>query len=184
MEKAFEEKLNLQQTGVLFVNSINKVRDEQGNSIIHGGAGAKYKITSKKSLLASGSLCKIKLCKNVDDAIDKGKSEYFAIKRFNKLTLRKHKQYLRRPDGMGMLIWTQLDAVRKEIDIMKLVNHNNCIQLYEVIEDVPKKDDEGNDISDDELSEKIYLVMELARHKEVMTWNLNDYKFVPNPCLI
>ena len=51
---------------------------------------------------------------------------------------------------MGMLIWTQLDAVRKEIDIMKFVNHNNCIQLHEVIEDVPKKDDEGNDISDEE----------------------------------
>ncbi len=64
---------------------------------------------------------------------------------------------------MGMQIWTQLDAVRKEIDIMKLVNHQNCIQLYEVIEDLPKKDEEGNDISDDDLSEKLYMVMELAR---------------------
>ena len=65
MEKLFEQKMNLQQKGVLFVNQINKERDQQGNSIIHGGSGAKYKITSKKSLLASGSLCKIKLCKNV-----------------------------------------------------------------------------------------------------------------------
>ena len=53
---------------------------------------------------------------------------------------------------MGMQIWTQLDAVRKEIDIMKQVSHQNCIQLFEVIEDLPKQDDEGNDISDDDLS--------------------------------
>ena len=33
---------------------------------------------------------------------------------------------------------------------MKHVSHRNCIQLYEVIEDVPKKDEDGNDISDDE----------------------------------
>ena len=67
---------------------------------------------------------------------------------------------------------------------MKLVSHQNCIQLKEVIEDVPKKDDEGNDVSDDDLSEKIYMIMELARFKEVMTWNVNTYKFIPNPCLI
>jgi len=33
---------------------------------------------------------------------------------------------------------------------MKHVSHRNCIQLHEVIEDVPKKDEDGNDISDDE----------------------------------
>ena len=67
---------------------------------------------------------------------------------------------------------------------MKFVNHKNCIQLHEVIEDLPKKDDEGNDISDDDLSEKIYLVMELAMYKEVMTWNLNNYTFIPNSYLL
>ena len=110
MEKIIEDKVNVEQRQVLFVNQIIKERDDKGNSIIHGGSGALYKITSKKSLLASGSLCKIKLCKNVE-----GPGEYFAIKRFNKMTLKKHKQYLRRPDGMGMQIFSQLDAVRKEI---------------------------------------------------------------------
>lgn len=46
-----------------------------------------------------------------------------------------------------------------------------------MIEDIPKKDDEGNDISDGELSDKIYMIMELARYKELMTWNMNSYKF-------
>ena len=77
-----------------------------------------------------------------------------------------------------------MDAVRKEIEIMKLVKHENCIQLHEVIEDVPKKDDEGNDISDDDLSQKIYMVMELAKFKEVMSWNVNNYKFLPNSSLL
>ena len=84
---------------------------------------------------------------------------------------------------MGMQIWTQLDAVRKEIDIMKQVSHQNCIQLFEVIEDLPKQNDEGNDISDDDLSQKLYMIMELAKYKEVMTWNVNNYKFIPNPKL-
>ena len=26
--------------------------------------------------------------------------------------------------------------------------------------------------------------MELARFKEVMTWNTNNYKFIPNSCLL
>jgi serine/threonine protein kinase len=132
---------------VLFVPHIVKERDEQGNSVISGGNGAQYRITSKKSLLASGSLCKIKLCKNIGKPFDT--QGYYAIKRFSKLTLRKHKQYIRRPDGHGMQVYTQLDAVRKEIQIMKHINHPNCIRLYEVIEDVPLKDDEGNDVSDD-----------------------------------
>lgn len=63
---------------------------------------------------------------------------------------------------------------------MKQVHHENCIQLHEVIEDLPKKDDEGNDISDDDLSQKLYMVMELAKYKEVMSWNINNYKFIPN----
>lgn len=71
--------------------------------------------------------------------------------------------------------------MRKEIEIMKHINHPNCVKLYEVIEDVPNKDDQGNDISDDDLSEKIYLIMELAKYKEVMSWNTNTYRFEANP---
>jgi serine/threonine protein kinase len=162
---------------VRFVSKIVKERDQQGNSVIQGSNGAQYRITSKKSLLASGSLCKIKLCKNIAEGVD----TYLAIKRFSKLTLRKHKQYIRKADGNGMQVFTQLDAVRKEIDIMRHINHPSCIKLYEVIEDVPAKDDDGNDLSDDNLSEKLYLIMELAKYKEVMSWNTSTYKFEANP---
>jgi [calcium/calmodulin-dependent protein kinase] kinase len=64
---------------------------------------------------------------------------------------------------------------------MKHIDHPNCIKLYEVIEDEPLKDEEGNELSDDDLSEKIYLIMELAKYKEVMSWNTSNYKFEPNP---
>ena len=171
---------------MIFVNNIVKERDQQGNSVIIGGNGAQYRKNLKKSLLASGSLCKIKLCKNIGTPFDVSKDtkspNYYAIKRFSKLTLKKHKQYVRRPDGNGMQVYTQLDAVRKEIEIMKHIDHSNCVKLYEVIEDVPAKDDEGNDVSDDDLSEKIYLVMELSKYKEVMSWNTGNYKFEPNSC--
>lgn len=72
-------------------------------------------------------------------------SQQYAIKRFNKLTLRKNKQYIRKPSGHGMMIWTQLDAVYREIEVMRQVQHENCVQLYEVIEDKYEEDEEGED---------------------------------------
>lgn len=79
---------------------------------------------------------------------------------------------------MGMQIHTQLDNVRKELDILSKVNHQNIIKVHEIIEDVPAQ---NMDQSDDEASDKIYVIMELAVYKEVMTWNENTYQFAPNP---
>ena len=71
---------------------------------------------------------------------------------------------------MGMVIWTQLDAVRQELEIHKLVKNENCIKMIEVIEDT----------SEDPDNEKIYAILELAKYKEIMTWDENASKFVPN----
>ena len=95
-----------------------------------------YKTIHKKSQLAKGGLCKIKLCQNVSEELLNGSaskqndmskggkesmqnggqmskslsqsnpSQQYAIKRFNKMTLRKNKQYLRKPNGQGMTVWT------------------------------------------------------------------------------
>ena len=59
---------------------------------------------------------------------------------------------------------------------MKNIRNKNCIQLYEVIQDTDEDDDEASD--------KIYMILELAKYKEIMTWNSNSYDFVPNPVLI
>jgi hypothetical protein len=66
--------------------------------------------------------------------------------------------------------------VKKEIDIMKNIRNQNCIQLYEVIQDTDEDDDDASD--------KIYMILELAKYKEIMTWNSNSYDFVPNPILL
>lgn len=63
---------------------------------------------------------------------------------------------------------------------MKDVSHSNCIQLYEVIEDKLEEDEDGAD----DQSEKLYMIMELAKYKEVMSWNENTYRFVPNSKLM
>ncbi len=59
---------------------------------------------------------------------------------------------------------------------MKNIRNKNCIQLYEVIQDTDEDDDEASD--------KIYMILELAKYKEIMTWNSNSYDFVPNPVLL
>jgi serine/threonine protein kinase len=66
--------------------------------------------------------------------------------------------------------------VKKEIDIMKNIRNQNCIQLYEVIQDADENDEDASD--------KIYMILELAKYKEIMTWNSNSYDFVPNPILL
>ena len=59
---------------------------------------------------------------------------------------------------------------------MKNIRNQNCIQLYEVIQDTDEDDDDASD--------KIYMILELAKYKEIMTWNSNSYDFVPNPILL
>jgi len=60
--------------------------------------------------------------------------------------------------------------VYKEIEIMKQVEHPNIIRLHEVI--------------DDPVSDKLYLVLPLAEYGECMTWNSEEFAFMPNPKLI
>ena len=54
----------------------------------------------------------------------------------------------------------------KEIAIMKKLAHPNVITLYEVIED-------------DE-SDKLYMVMDLAENGEITRWKPSENKFKPN----
>lgn len=37
---------------------------------------------------------------------------------------------------------------------------------------------------DDDSSDKIYMILELAKYKEIMTWNSTNCDFVPNPVLL
>ena len=63
---------------------------------------------------------------------------------------------------------------------MKDINNKNCIKLYEVMEDKMEEDDPDYDNA----SEKIYMILELAKYKEIMVWNENTYRFIPNKILL
>ena len=43
---------------------------------------------------------------------------------------------------------------------------------------------QDTDEDDDDASDKIYMILELAKYKEIMTWNSTNYDFVPNPILL
>jgi hypothetical protein len=43
---------------------------------------------------------------------------------------------------------------------------------------------QDTDEDDDDASDKIYMILELAKYKEIMTWNSTNYDFVPNPVLL
>lgn len=77
------------------------------------------------------------------------------MKIFNKTILRKRKEYHRKKGGIGMIYKDALMNVMKEIEIMtKLKSHPNIITLHHVI--------------DDEVQDKLYIVMDFAQIGEVM----------------
>lgn len=65
---------------------------------------------------------------------------------------------------------------------MSRIQHKNCIRLYEVIQD--PDDEDSDDMFGEQLSPKIYCVLELAKYKEVMTWNETSFKFEANKHLL
>ena len=67
------------------------------------------------------------------------------------------------PKGLGYR--TAYDAVVKEIDVLKMLNHPKIIHLYEII--------------DDPNCEKLYLVMEWGELGQILTWNVDKLKFTP-----
>ena len=99
--------------------------------------------------IGEGSTCKVKLIENLET------KQIYAMKCFNKTILKKRMKLIRLPDGSKTNILTKpndiiyiyhiivassyktgLDDVRKEINIMKKLNHPNVIKLIEVIDDI------------------------------------------------
>jgi len=81
-----------------------------------------------------------------------------AIKCFCKITLKQKKEYIRRKDGKGMEVKTQLDKVMQhEVRaISKASGHPNVVNLIEIIDD----DEAG----------KLLLVMEFVERGKLIEW--------------
>jgi serine/threonine protein kinase len=81
-----------------------------------------------------------------------------AIKCFCKITLKQKKEYIRRKDGKGMEVKTQLDKVMQHevCAISKASGHPNVVNLIEIIDD----DEAG----------KLLLVMEFVERGKLIEW--------------
>jgi [calcium/calmodulin-dependent protein kinase] kinase len=102
-----------------------------------------------KQLLGKGSYGKVKLCTDLSSNID------YAIKIFSKPLLSRKKDYIKSSEGR-LVASTALQAVLRELEIMKRLNHKNVIRTIEII--------------DDPESEKLYMIMEYCSLGSIMDW--------------
>lgn len=119
--------------------------DDTGHSMVN-----QYSIIKK---LGQGTFGKVKLCQ-----LD---NKSFAVKIYNKSFLRRKKD-LSAPSGFGFGN-SALQAVFREIAIMKKFHHQNVLNLFEVI--------------DDEDAEKIYIIMDYCEQGPIMEWDVSTRRF-------
>mmetsp|Transcript_14698 Transcript_14698/g.30423 ORF Transcript_14698/g.30423 Transcript_14698/m.30423 type:complete len:404 (+) Transcript_14698:11-1222(+) len=96
---------------VVETSSVEKIKKDDGTKMINNFEVIK--------VLGKGAFGKVKLCKDTNDG------QLYAIKIMDKMMLKKKRQ------GMSNM----LESVKKEIAIMKKLNHKNCVRMYEVIDD-------------------------------------------------
>lgn len=122
--------------------------------------------------ISSNSLCAIKLASGTGE----NSAQKFALKVFKKGILRSKKEYFRKKGGHGMEMRDQLMKVNEsEVrTILKLHEetggHANLVKLHEIIDD-------------DNLEDKLVLVMEYCSQGQLLTWDTNTHKFIANPQL-
>ncbi|OMJ85655.1 hypothetical protein SteCoe_13007 [Stentor coeruleus] len=95
--------------------------------------------------------------------LSKRNKTFYAIKIINTDNLSRQKEFIKGPNG-GTIIKTALDSIYREINILKTLNHENIIKIFEVIYD----EDNG----------KIYIVMENCSKGSLMSWDTKENKFI------
>lgn len=89
-------------------------------------------------------------------------NQNFAIKCYNRGFLRRKKLYSRLSGG-SLTQNTALDAVYREMGLMKKFTHINVLKLYEIIEE--------------ETIDKVYMVMDYCQRGPIMEWNSKTRRF-------
>ncbi|KAL4478926.1 hypothetical protein ABPG72_019363 [Tetrahymena utriculariae] len=112
------------------------------------------------SVLGEGQYGKVRYAKVRDE---KGCFQEFAIKYFKKQQLKKMKQFYKDEKGRTK-IFTGIQTVQSEIAVMKKLEHENIVKLYEVI------DDTEND--------KIYLVIDFAEKGQLIEYDERKQLFL------
>lgn len=118
------------------------------------------------SVLGEGTFGRVYL---VTDTVDiKNKNPKYAMKVLSQSFLKKKREFNK--EGGRLKVSTALDAVQKEIAIMKKLRHPNVVQLLEVIRDT------RDGVSHDNL----YLVVDLVNGGQIMTWNGKAKRYFNN----
>lgn len=105
-------------------------------------------------LLGKGSYGKVKLCSS--------SGMQYAIKIYSKSLLKRKKDYVKNAFGR-LEASTALQAVVKELEIMKRLDHPNVIRVHEILED--------------ESSEKLYMVIDYCEKGSIMEWDSESRRF-------
>lgn len=114
-----------------------------------------YKVLRK---YGEGSVGKVK------EVVNTKTKKHFAMKIVNKLLLKMRKEYVRIGKGK-MGIKTAFDAVEKEIEILKGLDHENIVKLHEILTD--------------EDNEKLYLILDNCEKGEIMKWDADTQLYTP-----
>lgn len=150
---------------IIMTKELKKEVNADGKKVYNG----KYIL---EKTISSNSLCSIKLATGTGESSGK----QFALKVFKKGILRSKKEYFRKKGGHGMEVKDQLMKVNEsEVrTILKLHEesggHVNLVKLYEIIDD-------------DNLEDKLVLVMEYCSQGQLLTWDTNTHMFIANPQL-
>lgn len=130
--------------------TVRVTRDEEGRKVVN-----EYVILGR---LGAGAFGTVKLCERF---VPGHPSRRFALKVFNKLLLRKRKEY--RQTASGMVACPALERVQHEVEVMRTLYHPNIALLFEVM-DAPDCD-------------KLYLVLEYMDLGALMTWDPDSMRF-------
>jgi serine/threonine protein kinase len=122
---------------------------------------------TKKGIIGEGATAK------VYEYVDNETGTQYAVKKFNKLLLKKSKNYINDPITGRLVTKTRFDKVLNEIEILKYihnpahpVNLSHICRVYEIIDD-PKSD-------------KLFMIMEYGSLGTAAEWDDQSYSFLSN----
>ena len=126
-----------------------------GGAAAGGGAGEEHELCGRAangllflSVLGRGAYGVVLRAKELTSAAE------YAVKVMSRSQLRSKKEWVR--EGRGLKLTTALDKIKRELAITAMVQHRNVIKCFFVI--------------DDELSDQIFLILELLRGGNAMTF--------------
>eukprot|EP00947_MAST-08B_sp_MAST-8B-sp1_P003806 g3806.t1 len=128
-----------------------RISSAAGGSVDEGEAVNQFTVEAE---LGRGAFATVHLCLRDD-------GKHFAIKEFHK-SLLKRKRNFRRVKGK-VQVTSNMDYVKREVALVKKLNHPNVVRCYQVI--------------DDPASDKLYMVMEFVSLGQVVYWQPAESRY-------